>query len=48
MNNIIDFSLYQKKKESEKIQPDHTEPSEDLGIAIQTLIQQLRKATGNR
>lgn len=41
MNNIIDFSLYQKKEELDKILPDDTHPSE-LSVAIQTLIQQLR------
>jgi len=43
MNNIIDLSLYQKKEEPKQILSDDTHSSEELGVAIQTLIQQLRK-----
>lgn len=45
MANIIDFSMYvelPKEKDSQNI-PDDNHP-EELGVAIQILIQQLRKA----
>lgn len=43
MSNIIDFSIYQKKEPTQQSQPEATLPSEELGIAIQILIEQLRK-----
>jgi len=46
MANIIDFSIYQEKeKDQQQTPPEDTKPSEELGVAIQTLIQQLRNAS---
>lgn len=44
MANIIDFSIYQEKEKDEQTPPEDMKPSEELGAAIQTLIQQLRNA----
>ncbi len=44
MANIIDFSTYQKKEHAQPPPSEETQSSEELGLAIQTLIQQLRKA----
>jgi len=50
MANIINFSTYQRSEQNpqtpseRKPENDNPNTSEELGIAIQTLIQQLRKA----
>lgn len=44
MANIIDFSTYKKKEQTPQTQPEEKNSSEELGLAIQTLIEQLRKA----
>lgn len=41
MAHIIDFSIYLKKEEMQ--QTENKPPSEELKMAIQTLIEQLRK-----
>lgn len=44
MANIIDFSTYKKNEQTPQTSSEEKHSSEELGLAIQTLIEQLRKA----
>jgi hypothetical protein len=43
MANIIDFDDFKKTEKTERNSENHSHSHEELGTAIQTLIQQLRK-----
>lgn len=44
MANVIDFDPIKKNEQPEQVAVEYSNPSDELGTAIQSLIQQLRKA----
>lgn len=44
MANIIELNVYQKQEQTKQPSSEDISPSEELSMAIQTLIQQLRKS----